>query len=60
MAGGVTDEHPRLRVRTAVAAIVLGLVAVSVSTPNATASPARTGSEGSGIKWKKCKRQTPG
>ena len=35
--------------------IVLGLVAVSVSTPYAAASPARTGSEGSGIKWKKCK-----
>ena len=55
MAGGVTSGNPRLRVRAAVAAIVLGLVAVSVSTPNATASPARTGSEGSGIKWKKCK-----
>ena len=55
MARGVTGENPRLRVRTAVAAIVLGLVAVSVSTPYAAASPARTGSEGSGIKWKKCK-----
>ena len=55
MAGGVTSGNPRLRVRAAVAAIVLGLVAVSVSTPNAAASPARTGSEGSGIKWKKCK-----
>src|SRR3954463_6287893 len=54
MAGGVTNEHPRLRVRMAVAAIVLGLVAVSVRMPNATASPARTAPEGSGIKWKKC------
>ena len=55
MARGVTGESPRLRVRTAVAAIVLGLVAVSMSTPNAAASPARTGPAGSGIKWVKCK-----
>jgi pimeloyl-ACP methyl ester carboxylesterase len=38
-----------------VAAIVLGLVAVSVSVPYAAASPARTGPAGSGIKWMKCK-----
>ena len=55
MARGVTGESPRLRVRAAVAAIVLGLVAVSMSTPNAAASPARTGPAGSGIKWVKCK-----
>jgi pimeloyl-ACP methyl ester carboxylesterase len=54
MARDITSGSPRLRVRTAVAAIVLGLVAVSVSTPYAAASSPRPGSGSSAIAWGNC------
>jgi hypothetical protein len=54
MATGITTGSPRLRVRTGVTAIVLGLVAVSVGTPYAAASSPQPGAGGSGIAWGNC------
>ena len=55
MARGVASGSALLRVRTALAVVVMCLIAVSVSTPSAAASTARTGREKTGIAWTRCK-----
>jgi hypothetical protein len=54
MAGGLGSEPRGLRVRTGSAVVVLGLIAVSVTSSPALASTARPGSETSGIAWGSC------
>src|SRR5262245_34347485 len=54
MASGIAGGSHRLRVRTVSAFTVLGLIAVSLSTPSAVASTARPGRAKPGISWTNC------
>ena len=54
MARGVVSGSHLLRIRAAAAVAVVGLIAVSLSTPSAAATTARPGREKPGIAWTRC------
>jgi hypothetical protein len=54
MARGVVSNSHLLRIRAASAVAVVGLIAVSLSTPSAAATTARPGRAKPGIAWTSC------
>ena len=54
MARGVVNDSHLLRIRAASAVAVVGLIAVSLSTPSAAATTARPGRAKPGIAWTRC------